>query len=227
MVLHLWINLEKTDCSIHNMPGSSVHGDSPGKNTGVGCHFVLRGIFLTQGSNSGLPHCSQILYQSSHQGNLRILESVANPFFRGSSWPRNQTRVSCIASRFFTSWATSKALLLLRLSLIFKKYFYFSIYCFCTNFVRFTIRYSMVFKIKILMGTIFKVFTEFVTLWHLFYVVWFFGWEAHGNLAPWPEIKPTLPALEGDILTTGLQGSPLFNGFWVITNNNNFLNFNL
>ena len=35
-----------TDCS---PPGSSVHGDSPGKNNGVGCHFLLQGIFLTQG----------------------------------------------------------------------------------------------------------------------------------------------------------------------------------
>ena len=31
-------------------PGSSVHGDSPGKSTEVGCHFLLQGIFLTQGS---------------------------------------------------------------------------------------------------------------------------------------------------------------------------------
>ena len=36
------------DCSL---PGSSVHGDSPGKNTGVGCHAFLQGILLTQGSN--------------------------------------------------------------------------------------------------------------------------------------------------------------------------------
>ena len=35
-------------------PGSSVHGDSPGKNTGVGCHAFLQGIFPTQGLNSGL-----------------------------------------------------------------------------------------------------------------------------------------------------------------------------
>ena len=35
------------DCS---PPGSSVHGGSPGKNTGVGCHALLQGIFLTQGS---------------------------------------------------------------------------------------------------------------------------------------------------------------------------------
>ena len=39
---------EAMDCSLQ---GSSVHGDSPGKNIGVGCHFLLHGIFLTQGSN--------------------------------------------------------------------------------------------------------------------------------------------------------------------------------
>ena len=37
-----------TDCSL---PGSSVHGDSPAKNTGVGCHTLLQGIFPTQGLN--------------------------------------------------------------------------------------------------------------------------------------------------------------------------------
>ena len=42
--------------------------DSPGKNTGVGCHFLLQGIFPTQGSNLGLLHCRQILYQLSPQG---------------------------------------------------------------------------------------------------------------------------------------------------------------
>ena len=47
------------DC---NPPGSSVHGDSPGKSTGVGCPAVLQGIFPTQGSNPDVPHCRQILY---------------------------------------------------------------------------------------------------------------------------------------------------------------------
>ena len=42
--------------------------DSPGKNTGVGCHSLLQGIFLTQGLNLDLLHCSQILYSLSHQG---------------------------------------------------------------------------------------------------------------------------------------------------------------
>ena len=40
--------------------------NSPGKNTGVGCCFLLQGIFLTQGSNLGLLHCRQILYHLSH-----------------------------------------------------------------------------------------------------------------------------------------------------------------
>ena len=54
--------------------------DSPGKNTGVHCHALLQGIFPTQGSNPGLPHCRQILYCLSHQGSPRILEWVAYPF---------------------------------------------------------------------------------------------------------------------------------------------------
>ena len=37
-------------------PGSSVHGDYPSKNTGVGCQALFQGIFPTQGSNPGLPH---------------------------------------------------------------------------------------------------------------------------------------------------------------------------
>ena len=42
--------------------------NSPGKNTRVGCHTLLQGIFLTHGLNPGLLHCRQILYQLSHQG---------------------------------------------------------------------------------------------------------------------------------------------------------------
>ena len=41
---------------------------SPDKNTGVGCHALLQGIFPTQGSNPGLPHGRQIRYQLSHHG---------------------------------------------------------------------------------------------------------------------------------------------------------------
>ena len=53
---------ETTD---HSPPGSSVHGDFPGKITGVRCHAFLQGIFPNQGSNLRLLcllHCRQILY---------------------------------------------------------------------------------------------------------------------------------------------------------------------
>ena len=39
-----------------NPQGFSVHGDSPGKNTGLCCHALLQGIFPTQGLNPGLLH---------------------------------------------------------------------------------------------------------------------------------------------------------------------------
>ena len=106
------------DCSL---PGPSVHGNSPGKNPGVGCHALLHGIFPTQGSNPGLPHFRWILYDLSHHGSPWIPEWIAYPFSRESSQPRNPTGVSCTAGRFFTSWATREAhsgmlLLLLLLS---------------------------------------------------------------------------------------------------------------
>ena len=64
------------DCS---PPGSSVHCDSPDKNTRVGGLSLLCGIFPTQGSNQGLLHCRWILYQLSYQGRLfRIISNSDN-----------------------------------------------------------------------------------------------------------------------------------------------------
>ena len=83
--------------------------NSPGQNTGIGSLSLLQGIFLTQQLNPGLPHCRWILYQLSYNGSPRILEWVAYPFSCGFSWPRNQTRVSCISCRFFTNWAMREA----------------------------------------------------------------------------------------------------------------------
>ena len=55
LVAHSCLTLcDPTDCS---PPGSSVHGVSPDKNTGVGLHALLQGIFPTQGSNPGFPCC--------------------------------------------------------------------------------------------------------------------------------------------------------------------------
>ena len=87
----------------------------PGKNTGVGCHALLQGIFPTQGLNACLLCCRWILYWLSLHGCARILEWVTCPFSRGPSWPRSQTGVSCTAGGFFSSWAFRKAFLLFSL----------------------------------------------------------------------------------------------------------------
>ena len=63
------------DCS---PPGSSVHGDSPGKNTGVGCHAFFQGIFSTQGLIPGLLHCRWILYRLSYQGDPLLTFNLQN-----------------------------------------------------------------------------------------------------------------------------------------------------
>ena len=58
-------------CTLFGTPWTVTYQIPPSmgfSNTGVGCHFLLQGIFLTQGSNLGLPHCRQMLYCLSHQG---------------------------------------------------------------------------------------------------------------------------------------------------------------
>ena len=85
----------------YSPPGSSVLGDSPGKNTGVGCHALLQGIIPTQASNPGLPHCRQIL--------CGCLSHQANPPVSGGIWPRSWAGTSRIAGRFSASWASRGA----------------------------------------------------------------------------------------------------------------------
>ena len=55
-----------------SLPSSSPHGDSPGKNTGVGSLSLLLGILLTQELNCGLLYCKQVLYQLSYQGSPSV-----------------------------------------------------------------------------------------------------------------------------------------------------------
>ena len=65
------------------------HGQSPwdfsGKNTGVGCHFLLQEIFPTQGLKPGLPHCRLMLYHLSHQGSHKK-KTIILIIFRKDSW---------------------------------------------------------------------------------------------------------------------------------------------
>ena len=67
--MHLLVTqscLTLRDLTDYSPPGSSVHGNFPGKDTEVGSHSLIQGIFLTQGSNQGLPHGGQILYHLTH-----------------------------------------------------------------------------------------------------------------------------------------------------------------
>ena len=66
----------------------------PGKNTGVDSHFLLQGIFPTQGSNLGLPHCRQILYHLSYQGSS--LFSISDAINLASMDAHVQSLQSCL-----------------------------------------------------------------------------------------------------------------------------------
>ena len=87
--------------------------DFPGKNPGVGCHFLLQGIFLTQESNLGLLHCRQTPYQLSHEGTIKFskeqvvrLNEARDPPCWGPAnaaspshwWPGRQTAAAAVAS---------------------------------------------------------------------------------------------------------------------------------
>ena len=132
------------DCSL---PGSSVHGIfqqeywsgvplpslkypfepvfvGGGKNTGMSCHFRLQEIFLTQGSNPGLPHCRQTLYHLSHQWSPNRLQYTVNITFLcigkkdflflaelynmwDRSYPtKDQVGLTCFARWMLNHWTT-------------------------------------------------------------------------------------------------------------------------
>ena len=91
--------------------------DSPGKNTGVGCHFLLQCMKVQSESEvaQSCPTLSDPMDCSPPGSSIhgifqaRVLEWDAIAFSRGSSWPRDRTQISCIVSRCFTVWATREA----------------------------------------------------------------------------------------------------------------------
>ena len=79
----LYIKLESESYSVvSNSLQLYSPWNSPGQNTRVASLSLLQEIFPTQGSNSGLLHCRQIVYQLSHKGSSRILGWVAYPFLQ-------------------------------------------------------------------------------------------------------------------------------------------------
>ena len=79
-----------TLCLVSDSLRLYIPWNSPGQNSGVGRFSLLQGTFPTQGSNPGLSHSRQILYQLSHQGSPKTY-----PLSRGSSRLENRTQVSC------------------------------------------------------------------------------------------------------------------------------------
>ena len=87
---------------------SRLPWDSPGKNARVVCHFLLQGLFLTQGLNPGLPHCRQTLFHLSSQASPEALYSV--PSLTGESrepWVGQLMTVSKKLQATGSSWWVS------------------------------------------------------------------------------------------------------------------------
>ena len=87
---------DPTDCS---PPGSSVYRDYPGKDTGVGCHALLQGLFPTQGLNPGIKSTLQTDFLPSEPPKSQRIETVpffncTNFFFCCVSFPILETKVS-------------------------------------------------------------------------------------------------------------------------------------
>ena len=114
-------------------PGSSVHGDCPGKNTGVSCHFLIQAIFLTQGSNQCLLNCRQILYCSATGESILYIfhcywsNSIANTQTQTSFLTLSSSNILHGFDSLIFSWLSLQDLLLpylSDLSLFLNMYFY-------------------------------------------------------------------------------------------------------
>ena len=98
----------------YSLPDSFVYGDSPDKNTGVGCHALLQGIFPTQESNPGLPHfCRDSLQTICNMqtdslpydppGKPKNIEVGSLSLFKGNFPTQETNQVLLHCGRFFTS----------------------------------------------------------------------------------------------------------------------------
>ena len=95
------VSSQSTDWTRVALKANSLLSEPRGKpvNTGVGSLSLLQGIFLTEGSNQGLPHCRWILYQLSYYSISYIIK------IKPASWPGGPRRAtpfhSCL---FFFPW---------------------------------------------------------------------------------------------------------------------------
>ena len=89
-----------------SLSGSSVHGNSPGKTTGVGCHALLQGIVPTQGLNPHLPHC-RLIYSVKPPGKpyTHMCCAVLKLVSHVQLFSTPQT----VATKLISPWAQSRA----------------------------------------------------------------------------------------------------------------------
>ena len=117
-----WTLSNPVDCS---PPDSSAHGDSPGKNTGVGCPFVPQGIFATQGSDPRLLPLLVVASLTVEHGHVPVRYTCQSStrsqylWHMGfvplwcveSSWPPgDRTRVPSIDTQSLNHWTAKEVL---------------------------------------------------------------------------------------------------------------------
>ena len=112
LVAQSWPTLwDLMDCS---PSGSSVHGDSPGKNTGVGCHALLQGIFPTQGLKPGLLHCWFFTVWATREARKTQMEELGDEpraLYMWSMHSTSELHPLALAGRFFTTAPPGKPVL--------------------------------------------------------------------------------------------------------------------
>ena len=96
--------------------------------TGVGCHFLLQGIFPIQGSNPGLPHCRQMLYRLSHQGSHNDHTGLAKYYEYNTEVGKGEINPSILAQKRFlkriTEWEKNKLQSITTRSILCLRYIY-------------------------------------------------------------------------------------------------------
>ena len=119
-IAHLYPTLcDPMDCS---PPGSSVHRDSPGKNTGVDCHALLQWIFPVQGLNPGLSHYRQRFFT----GSFSLLSVTWNKCILSFLWQflmclARTTSTTCCSSKMIpipSTFSTCNTIKLFNISLL-------------------------------------------------------------------------------------------------------------
>ena len=162
------------DCS---WAGSSVHGNSPSMNTGVGCHALLQEISLIRELNQGLLHCRQILYQLSCQGSYWVvslfIESAYLTTTTFITWNIFFHFVDCLFTSVIVSFDIHKFFILKKSSLP----FLFLLMLFCHI-------YNLLDKSKVLcVSILLKIAEVFFLLFFVIVVVCLFfyktGWVIH------------------------------------------------